>query len=45
MCDEITIECVDCQGEYSPDNEGPEDHDEDCPVRKAFIDSGRWEEP
>lgn len=43
--DTFTIECADCGGEYDPDTESAEDHEPDCPVREAFIDSGRWEEP
>lgn len=43
--EQFTIECADCGGEYPPDEEGPEHHGEDCPVREAFISTGRWEEP
>jgi hypothetical protein len=45
MSNEFTIECEDCGGEYLPEREGPEHHDKDCPIRAAYIESGRWEEP
>lgn len=46
MSDEpFTIACHECGGEYAPDEEGPEHHEEDCQVREAYINKGRWEDP
>lgn len=43
--DAQTIECFDCGGEYVWDEESAEDHEPDCPVRQAYINLGRWDDP
>lgn len=39
------VTCSDCGGEYHPDEESAEDHGPDCPVRRGYIKSGRWDDP
>jgi hypothetical protein len=45
MSADITVECLECPGEYHPDDEDPEDHDPNCIIREAMIGRGRWDDP
>lgn len=38
----ITLTCEQCGAEYDPENESAADHADDCPIRHAYVESGRW---
>lgn len=51
MDDTVTVTCDGCGNEYplalDPDaeDEGPEHHEADCPIRQRKIEVGEWEDP